>query len=157
MGLRHQDGSDQKIDKSSIRSNDVRAEVRYAVWSDLFKSEKPFEVFVGLPEDAKDCRKSNVVFENTETLVRDVRGKEDQFTLNENGFKYCKHRTAVENFDQQDVVKEKYLPEMEAFIRKEVEDVDRVFFFDWRVSSRAFRGSGWENDTTAATKISQDT
>jgi hypothetical protein len=68
--------------------------------------------------------------------IRDVRGlKEPIKTIDEKGFVYRKHKTKVpvEGFLSRETVEKDYLPEVEELIKGELEGVDRLFFFDWRV------------------------
>jgi hypothetical protein len=95
--------------------------------------EKPFQIFIDIPEDAKDQRTSNLVFETQEVQVYDASVATKQFTLDTTGFMFRKHNTRVLDFTDKFMVEEVYLPEMEALLKQEVEGVDRVFFFDWRI------------------------
>ena len=107
--------------------------LRFLKWQKLYEVEKPFQIFINVPKDAEDRRDTNLVFESVNLKVHDVRGHIDSFSLDENGFMYRRHITRVSDFTDRKAVDETYLPEMEALLRKEVDGVDRVFFFDWRV------------------------
>jgi len=67
-----------------------------------------------------------------------------QYTLDNNGFEYFKHKTLVGNFDSKKVVEEQYLPEVERLIKERIDNVDRVFVFDWRM--RKYRDTAQEGD-----------
>jgi len=99
----------------------------------LYDEEKPFQIFINIPEDAEDQRSSNLVFEDVRLKVQNLRGFEDTLSLDRNGFIYVTHRSQVSDFTQREVVEAKYLPEVEEIIRREVDNVSRVFFFDWRL------------------------
>lgn len=44
-----------------------------------------------------------------------------------------KHQPDAMHFASREAVESLYLPEIEHFLKREVNDVDRVCFFDWRV------------------------
>lgn len=87
-------------------------------WQDLYKVEKPFQIFIDIPEDAKDQRTSNLVFETQEVQVYDASVATKQFTLDTTGFMFRKHNTRVLDFTDKFMVEEVYLPEMEALLNR---------------------------------------
>jgi hypothetical protein len=115
--------------------HDEQAILNYLSWQKLYEEEKPFQLFsvVGgghLP----DQRTTNLVFmEGGIEPIHDVRTKETQYTLNKQGFAFRYQPTHVGDFGVRDEVENVYLPEMERLLRREVEGVDQVYFFDWRV------------------------
>ena len=111
----------------------VAVTLQFLDWQDLYETEKPFQIFIDVPKDAEDPRDTNLVFKSVDVKFHNVRGQSDEFTLDDHGFMYRQHTTAVSDFTDRKVVVDDYLPEVEALLRKEVEGVDRVFFFDWRV------------------------
>ena len=166
------------LNPSHSRSPDPEAltiTLKFLLWQPLYATEKPFQIFINIPPDAPDVRDTNLVFENVDLPVQDVRllvpsdspfsrskqpaGSDRQstplvappqdtpiqdvrtlpiptplFSLDTPGFMYHTHRTKVACFTDRDLVERNYLPEVEALIREVVEEVDRVVFFDWRVS-----------------------
>ncbi len=112
----------------------VTTQIAYAKWRDLFHEEKPFLLLYDIPDDYDDKRTTNIIFEKIEKQVRDIRESKRKFTLDQNGFKIANHQTTVKAFKDRKIVDETYLPEIEQLLREEVEGVDQVFFFDWRVS-----------------------
>lgn len=63
-----------------------------------------------------------------------MRGQQDRFNLDKNGFEYITHESMVKAFDNQDEIESVYLPETEEIIRKHVKNVDSLLVFDYRVS-----------------------
>lgn len=59
---------------------------KYIKWLDLYKKEKPFQIFIDIPKTAPDQRFTNLSYEEREETFRDVRGQEESFTLNDHGF-----------------------------------------------------------------------
>ena len=114
-------------------TQDLPITLRFLKWQKLYEVEKPFQIFINIPEDAEDRRDTNLMFESISLKIHDVREQSRDFSLDDNGFMYRQHTTEVNNFTDRKTVDENYLPEMEGLLRKEVDGVDRVFFFDWRV------------------------
>lgn len=69
---------------------DERAHLSYIQWHDKYYREKPYQVFVPLPEGVPEERASNIEFAlGDEEIVRDIRGADAKFTLDEHGFTTC--------------------------------------------------------------------
>jgi hypothetical protein len=100
-------------------------------------SEKPYfksNTIAGVFES------SNIDHEYYPHKVTDVRGQEDAFYLDKNGFEFAKHSTSEDiielirnNNDEQ--IKKQYYPQIEKFL-KERTGADRVFIFDHTVRKR---------------------
>lgn len=117
-----------------LHSTDVTATLKFLKWQALYKIEKPFQIFINIPPEASDQRTTNLVYEDITLPIRDVRYLKLQPTLDQNGLMYRRHRTNFKDFNSREAVDNIYLPEIEQLLRTEVKGVDRVFFFDWRVS-----------------------
>lgn len=107
--------------------------LNFLQWQSLYEEEKPFQIFINIPEDAEDQRHTNLVFEKVSLYVHDVRGHPWDYSLDTNGFMYRQHNTNMTNFSDRKAVREKYLPDIEALLKREVQGADQIFFFDWRV------------------------
>lgn len=114
---------------------DEEAKLQYLDWQQLYEIEKPFQLFSAVAQaDLPDQRTTNLVFrEGDLECIHDVRGTESQFTLDKQGFTFRRHHTLVEDFSRREDVEDFYLPEIEDLLRREVNGVDQVYFFDWRV------------------------
>lgn len=53
-----------------------------------------------------------------DTIVTDISGSEDQFTLDSHGFQLYDHVSQMKEFDNDDLIKEEYYPEVEELVRK---------------------------------------
>jgi hypothetical protein len=104
--------------------------LKFLEWQQLYEEEKPFQIFINIPKDAEDQRDTNLVFEDAEVHIEDVRTSERNFSLDETGFQFEKHVTSVKDFTNRKTVDEIYLPELEKLLRSKVDGIDRVFFFD---------------------------
>lgn len=120
------------MDGSYAPQNTV-SNIKYIKWLELYKREKPFQILIDIPKSAPDQRYTNLVYEEKEETFYDVRGKETTYSLNDHGFTYRHHDFKFANYEDRKAVEANYLPKIEQFIRTEVDDVDKVFFFDWRV------------------------
>jgi hypothetical protein len=125
--------------EEEIESSSLQIKLKFLKWQAIYEIEKPFQIFINIPPCAADQRTTNLVYEDVSLLVKDVRCLRSQPTLDHNGFIYCKHRTNVMDFTSRDHVDKYYLREMEALLKSKVDGVDRIFFFDWRVSFLAAR------------------
>ena len=117
-----------------MEPQNVHVTLKFLQWQPLYETEKPFQIFIDIPEDAKDKRNTNLVFEDVPLVVNDVRGLGKLSSIDEKGFIYRRHESCVTNFSDRNVVDKTYLPEIEKLLKNELDGVDRVFFFDWRVS-----------------------
>ncbi|KAH7358810.1 methyltransferase CmcJ [Plectosphaerella cucumerina] len=114
----------------------VTAEINYIRPLPIYEIEKPFQILFDIPPDVPDQRMTNVEFETRNQSFADIRPRLADFTLDKNGFEICHESltlTSAELADQQ-VIRDRYLPEVEKILRKHVQDgFDKVHFFDWRL------------------------
>ena len=62
-------------------------------------------------------------------VVHDARGREDEFSLDKNGFQFVKYPSVEKEFDDDERIQNVYYPEVEKLL-KEVAGAKRVFIFD---------------------------
>ncbi|KAK7179858.1 hypothetical protein DPSP01_004591 [Paraphaeosphaeria sporulosa] len=67
--------------------------------------------------------------ESHNVTVRDVRGKEDQFSLDKNGFQFYKHVSKEKDFLDDEKIKAEYYPETEQLL-KDATGASRIHIFD---------------------------
>ncbi|KIW66777.1 hypothetical protein PV04_06072 [Phialophora macrospora] len=112
--------------------------LKFLKWLPLYEIEKPFQIFINIPEDATDRRTTNLAFENVKVRIQDVRSfPPKHFLLDKHGFTYYSHRLEVGHIADRESVEQQYLPEMESLLKSTLESVDRVYFFDWRLRKNA--------------------
>ena len=112
---------------------DVSTSLQYLKNLPLYQTQKPFQVYTHI-QDVPESEKTNLEFEeHNNVLIRDVRGKEDQFDLDECGFQYIKHATHVDLSDVTKDVADAYLEEIKQLLLEKLK-ADRVFCYDFRVS-----------------------
>lgn len=117
-----------------MASRDFQVKLSFLQWQKLYEWEKPFQIFINIPEDAEDQRDTNLVFEQVPVAVHDIRGLSEDFSLDANAFMYRQHATKITDFTSRETIEQEYLPEIEQLLKHVVEGADRIFFFDWRVS-----------------------
>ncbi|KAK0116361.1 hypothetical protein ONS95_013381 [Cadophora gregata] len=113
-------------------TRDVMVSFSYLQWQELYKHEKPFQIFSQIPPDFPNRRPTNLVFWNApEEAVKDLRGIEGQFTLDQNGFMVRRQDMPETDLQTEDAVRNEYVPHIEKLLKKEVDGVDFIYCFDW--------------------------
>ncbi|PSN60877.1 methyltransferase CmcJ [Corynespora cassiicola Philippines] len=107
------------------------ASVKFLKWKSLFEVEKPFQIFMDLSPHATDQRKTNLEWEEKEIAITDFRGKEG-FQLDTQGFTMRNIEGFTELTIGEDIC-QNYIPAVKKLLKRELEDVETVFVFDWRL------------------------
>jgi hypothetical protein len=77
---------------------------------------------------------TNLVFSDKICEIEDIRGKEDGFELDVQGFRVLRHVSEVDDLKDKTEIEEKYLPELEELVRRELGgEVKKVHIFGWKV------------------------
>jgi hypothetical protein len=118
---------------------DVEASFEFLQWQPSYEIQKPYEVFLPLASFGKTkIPRSNLVFEPHTVRVQDARACYKDYELDTHGFQFLQHATAVRDLKDRASVNDHYIPEMEAFLRRHLQEMDgemetRAFCFDLRV------------------------
>ena len=114
-----------------------QAVLNYLEWQDSYAKEKPFQLFSVVPNSGlAGERTTNLVFkEGQMEFIRDVRGEESLYSLDTKGFAFTVYPTCLPDFTIRENIENVYLSEMEELLKREVDSVDKIYFFDWRVCS----------------------
>lgn len=117
--------------------SDEQAVLNYLDWQDVYAREKPFQLFSVIANSIlAGERSTNLVFKEGQVeFIRDVRGEESLYTLNDQGFAFRVYPTCLRDFSVRENIENVYLSEMEDLLKRDLESVDKVYFFDWRVCS----------------------
>jgi hypothetical protein len=130
---------------SCSTSTDIETKLTYLQWQTSYTETRPYRIAQFGRKKTKNEQKKphNLIFQKGEDIevIRDIKGmKEDQkFTLEANGFVYRRYpppwSTTPKDYWDPEQIRNVFLPECEAILRNEIEGVDRVFIFDWKVSN----------------------
>ena len=110
------------------------AQFDYAKWLPLYEHEKPFMILSNLKSGDGKYRTTNIELEKGELEdIRDVRGRQSNYTLDSHGFQFSSHPWTMATWYSKDAVENEYFPEIESLIRREIPGVKQTHIFDWRV------------------------
>ncbi|KAF2475052.1 uncharacterized protein BDR25DRAFT_311418 [Lindgomyces ingoldianus] len=90
-----------------------------------------FQLFKELPEDAKDRRKSNLVWDELGVAVTDFRDTFQSCHLHSHGF-ISRYLPGFPDLGAEKEIPENYLPVVKKLLENELEGVGTVFIFDER-------------------------
>ena len=76
-----------------------------------------------------DFHRLNVLTEAIDTVVHDVRGKEDTVSLETTGFKFVQHVSEEKLFVDEGAIRTKYYKEVEEILKKHT-GAKRILIFD---------------------------
>ena len=109
--------------------------IDYIEWSDSFEHEQPFMLFVDIPDDHPDQRRTNVVFRQHPTTIHDLREDDlGRFSVEMNGFAFRELDEVAVIHDSKDF-DDKYIPAVKDLIRREFSGCDEVLITSWRVGT----------------------
>ncbi len=125
-----------------------KATLQYLKWRDLYETEKPYQLFSAVTQHDLPVRgATNLEWtEGDVETIHDVRGIVSQFALDKHGFAFRKAPTKFRDFESTEQIEKIYLPEVEDILKLEVEGVDQVHFFDWRIRKNIGLGDKTEID-----------
>ncbi|KAI8634669.1 putative 7 alpha-cephem-methoxylase [Xylariaceae sp. FL1651] len=129
---------------------DTIGQFNYFQWQDKFKHEKPYYLYVDPPPGHPNANFTTAPG-GTE-VIRDVRGKEHEFNLDDHGFSFTRQKfplAAVTDVIDETIQKE-YLPSLEGLIKDLVKQDCDIIWFDWRCRS----SNKGKTDFAEGTKIS---
>ncbi|KAI0021940.1 hypothetical protein F4780DRAFT_770020 [Xylariomycetidae sp. FL0641] len=103
----------------------------YAKGLEKFKSEKPFVILSGFQDLTTP---TNLEWEQGEAeRIQDLRLIGKATELDSHGFQFRECPTRFDEWSSRQGVEEQYLPEVTELLRHEVDEVDEVKIFDWRM------------------------
>lgn len=111
-------------------SRDVQVQLHY-LKPDAVYLPKPIQI---TPSFLDIERRTNVQLEpGPLETIRDVRGRENEFSLDVHGFRYVHAPTRFQNWSSHSEIAAKYLPELESLLRRELDGCDEIMFYDARI------------------------
>ncbi|KPM36797.1 hypothetical protein AK830_g9769 [Neonectria ditissima] len=113
---------------------DQTSKLSYLSPSPLHKSEKPYYTF---PDIVKTLPVANYdQIDGPEQLIEDVRGREEEFSLQEHGFVYRSWSPTEVDWDDQKDIAASYVPQVQEFLAQQLNLGDSLKLckmFDWRL------------------------
>lgn len=134
---------------ASSAPTDIQTKLKYLQWQASYTHTRPCRIaqFGRKRKNDQKQKTHNLVFAEGDDIeiIRDIRGAEGKgdpiFTLDANGFVYRKYPpplfTDPKEFAAPDHIQNIFLPQCEAMLKNEIEGVDRVLIFDWKVSDNS--------------------
>ena len=118
------------FDEPVVNGIFMQVQLQYLASDPLYKTTKPVQV---TPNFFDPEHRTNVKLApgQPETL-NDVRGRFEDFTLDDNGFQYVHAPTTFSEWSSQPRIGEVYLKELETLLRNEVDGCDEILFYDAR-------------------------
>ena len=116
--------------------NSTQATGWYLKRRDLYKHEKPYMFTYDVSE--LGAEHTNHQYEEFKVSMDDARGKEPDFQLDMHGFAFQSHPTALtrDDFDNEELVRVKYYPEIEALMRQQFPHAAKIHIFAHLVSRK---------------------
>ncbi|KEY74946.1 hypothetical protein S7711_01295 [Stachybotrys chartarum IBT 7711] len=126
-----------------MAAKDEMGVLKYAVWQEIFRIQKPYKVMSDLQPGFK---KTNITYnDGPPQLFRDIRDNESRYSLDEHGFRFCRHLHNFSDWHSEEAVEEHYFPEVERILRREIPGVTKVKIFNWRLRrNETFEQAGIE-------------
>jgi hypothetical protein len=115
-------------------AHQVQVNLEFLKPLDKYKTEKPYRLFVGLPDASDDFPVTNCETEEFCVSLHDIRGRENNYNLDEHGFQCIRYTHAFSSWDDAESIDTQYLPQVEKSIRENIPDARRVVVYNWRVN-----------------------
>lgn len=96
---------------------DLQTEFNFVAPNELYEVEKPFKFGYRIRDKIPNARQTNVELDKRNVTVKDIRGRENEFVLEESGFEILRHTTQVplSAINETDI-KEAYKKEIELLL-----------------------------------------
>lgn len=124
----------------------ITASLRFLERSPLYEKEKPYTIDYSIPAWEADIERTNFRADAHEVVITDIRGKEDQFTFDANGFAVIETESEMSYDDFQDrkKVETVFCEEMASILLQYFNDAAAVRVFDIEVSADQIAAMGFE-------------
>ncbi|KAI9443156.1 hypothetical protein H4582DRAFT_1163540 [Lactarius indigo] len=108
-----------------LAPNDVHTSLNY--FASTANGEPPYNFTYSPPPDG--LPQSNIITEAINTVVHDVRGKEDTVSLETTGFEFVQHVSEEKNFVDEEAIQTRYYKEVEELLKKHT-GAKKILIFD---------------------------
>jgi hypothetical protein len=118
----------------------VETQVRYYKPSAIHQHEKPYVCEFSV-EAVSDAERTNIDYEERGVVVSDIRGHEQRFSLERNGFEIVHHQSSLthDDFESRTEVEARYFAECEEMARSRF-NASEAIVFNWTVSDTTTTG-----------------
>ena len=108
-----------------LAPHDVPTSLNY--FSSTSNGEPPYNFTYNPPPEG--LPQSNVTVEAVNTVIHDIRGKEDSASLDTTGFEFVQHSSEEKVFVDEEAIRTRYYKEVEELLKKHT-GAKRVLIFD---------------------------
>ena len=116
---------------------DITVRLQYLKDDPVYETKKPTQVTPPFPTS----NRTNIeLMPGPPELLNDVRARQNEFTLDNNGFCYVKAPTTFKDWSSQPAIAKDFLPEMEDMLRREINGCDEIIFYDARIRQESDEG-----------------
>ena len=117
----------------------IIASLRFLERSSFYEKEKPYTIDYRIPTWEADIERTNFRADAHEVVITDIRGKEDQFTFDTNGFAVIESESesemSYEDFQDRKKVETVFCEEMASSLLQYFNDAAAIRVFDIEVSA----------------------
>jgi hypothetical protein len=100
------------------------------------KLEKPYRLYVGASDLSPEATLTNYGTKPVTGIhIEDVRGEENKYNIDTQGFQFVKHSQSFTDFGNAEDVDKSFIPQVEKVILDNIPYAERVVVFDWRVGT----------------------
>jgi hypothetical protein len=96
-------------------------------FASTLNGEAPYNFTYSPPPDG--LPQSNITVEAIDTVIYDIRGKEDTVSLDTSGFQFVRHMSQEKEFVDEEAIRTRYYDEVEELLKKYT-GAKRVLIFD---------------------------
>lgn len=100
----------------SVAAQDVQAQLHYLSPAVEFNKNNPPIQVVTRESTTRDPRTTVRISQGPQETIRDVRGREHEFTLERNGFKYVRNRPRFQDWESRDGIWIEYIEELKELV-----------------------------------------
>ena len=115
----------------------LTASLRFLERSSLYEKEKPYTIDYRIPTWEADIERTNFRADPHEVVITDIRGKEDQFTFDANGFAVIETESEMsyEDFQDRKKIETVFCEEIASSLLQYFNDAAAIRVFDVEVSA----------------------
>lgn len=116
-------------------THEITASLKFLERSPLYEKEKPYTIDHSIPVWEADIERTNIRTNAHEVVITDIRGKEDQFTFDANGFAIIEMESEMtyEDFQDRNKVEAVFCEEMASSLLQYFNDAAAIRVFDIEV------------------------